>query len=55
MRDDGTYKTRITHTNGADILPVFSPDGRYLMWTTTRGPEKASQIWVARFHLPKGS
>jgi Tol biopolymer transport system component len=55
MRDDGTYKTRITHTNGADILPVFSPDGRYLMWTTTRGPEKASQIWIARFRLPKGS
>jgi Tol biopolymer transport system component len=55
MRDDGTYKTRITHTAGADILPVFSPDGRYLMWTTPRGPEKASQIWVARFHFPKKS
>ncbi|HEY7115032.1 MAG TPA: hypothetical protein VH475_00510 [Tepidisphaeraceae bacterium] len=55
MRDDGTYKTRVTFTNGFDGLPVFSPDGRWLMWTTTRGPEKTSQIWVARFRLPKGS
>jgi len=55
MRDDGTYKTRITHSDLADVLPVFSPDGKWLMWTTRRGPEKTSQVWVARFRFPKGS
>jgi Tol biopolymer transport system component len=55
MRDDGTYKTRLTHTEGADVLPVFSPDGKWMMWTSKRGPEKTSQVWVARFWLPKGS
>lgn len=55
MRDDGTYKTRITHTMGADVLPVISPDGRWMMWAAKRGPERTSQVWVARFRLPKGS
>jgi Tol biopolymer transport system component len=55
MRDDGSHKTRVTFTNGPDLLPAFSPDGKWLMWTTRRGPEKTSQIWVARFTLPKGS
>src|SRR5262249_54313670 len=32
-----TGKTaRLTHAPGADVLPVFSPDGRKLMWTSTR-------------------
>jgi TolB protein len=55
MRDDGSRKTRITFTPDADLLPAFSPDGRYLMWTSRRGAEKTSQIWVARFAMPKGS
>lgn len=55
MRDDGSHKTRITFTNGFDGLPVFSPDGKWLMWTSNRGPEKTSQIWIARFKLPEGS
>jgi Tol biopolymer transport system component len=61
MRDDGSHKTRITFTDeakehgGTDILPAFSPDGKYLMWTSTRGPEKTSQIWLAHFTMPKGS
>ncbi len=55
MRDDGTYKTRITHTMGADVLPVLSPDGKWLLWSCKRGAEKTSHVWVARFRLPKGS
>ena len=55
MRDDGSHKTRVTFTNGPDLLPAFSPDGKWLMWTTRRGPEGTSQIWVGQFRLPKGS
>lgn len=55
MRDDGSHKTRITFDPATDILPAFSPDGKYLMWTSTRGPEKTSQIWIAKFAIPKGS
>ena len=41
--------------SGADILPVFSPDGTYMMWTGQRGPlgegdeKPTSQLWIARF------
>ncbi len=55
MRDDGSHKTRITFWNGFDGLPVFSPDGNWMMWTSKRGQEKTSQIWVARFRMPEGS
>ena len=55
MRDDGSRKTRITFTNGFDALPVISPDGKWMMWTSARGAEKTTQIWVARFKMPKGS
>lgn len=55
MRDDGTRKTRITFKPGFDGLPAFSPDGKWMMWTSARGEDKTSQIWVARFAMPKGS
>jgi len=53
MRDDGSHNVRITYTDGADILPVFSNDGKYLMWTSKRAADKTSQIFVARFREPK--
>jgi Tol biopolymer transport system component len=52
MRDDGSHQTRITHSPGADVLPVFSPDGKYLMWTSKRSPDHTSQVFVARFTMP---
>lgn len=55
MRDDGTRKTRVTFSPGFDGLPSFSHDGNWMMWTSSRGPEKTSQIWVARFRLPEGN
>lgn len=55
MRDDGTHQTRVTYTEGADVLPVFSPDGKYLMWTSKRGKDKTTQIFMARFAMPEGS
>lgn len=43
----GGETTRITFDESADVLPVFSPDGQKLMWTSNRGPEKTSQLWIA--------
>lgn len=49
-------RIRITDAPGADVLPVFSNDGHYLIWTAQRGPlapgdqRPTSQIWVAKFN-----
>ena len=40
---------RITDHAGADVLPVFSPDGGKLMWTATRGDDGSSQLWIGDF------
>lgn len=52
MRDDGSHNIRITYTDGADILPVFSNDGKYLMWTSKRAPDHTTQIFIAKFTPP---
>lgn len=43
---------RITDHGGADVLPAFSPDGAWLMWTASRGGGDdrpvASQLWASR-------
>ena len=46
MIDPGGVRPRIrvTNTAGTDILPVFSPDGSKLAWSTTRTPDGTSQI-----------
>ena len=38
---------RVTFTDGFDGLPVFSPDGQKLCWTSNRGSEKQSQLYLA--------
>ena len=38
---------RVTNTEGTDILPVFSPDGNSLAWSSTRTPDGSSQIYMA--------
>ena len=38
---------QVTSNDAADILPVFSPDGRKLMWTSARSKDKSSQLWIA--------
>ena len=43
----GGKPTRITFDKKADVLPVFSPDGRKLMWTSTRTADGSSQLWIA--------
>ncbi|WP_428939701.1 hypothetical protein [Fontivita pretiosa] len=56
MRADGSRKTRITHTPPGvpDVLPVISPDGRYLVWSSRRDG-RTTQVYLARFRLPRGS
>ena len=39
--------TQITHEPSQDVLPVFSPDGTKLMWTSTRSEDETSQLWIA--------
>jgi Tol biopolymer transport system component len=45
--------TRVTDYAGADVLPVFSPDGQRLMWTSTRTDDQSSQLFIAEFRLPE--
>ncbi len=40
---------RVTYTDGFDGLPVPTPDGRSLAWTSTRGSEKG-QIYMATWN-----
>jgi Tol biopolymer transport system component len=48
---DSSFKggaiTQITYSTAQDVLPVFSPDGKKLMWTSTRTPDGTSQLWIA--------
>lgn len=38
---------RVTNTEGTDILPVFSPDGNKLVWSSTRSADGSSQVFMA--------
>ncbi len=53
IRDDGSHATRITYTDGFDGLPAFSPDGKYLMWSSKRAPDNSVQLFLAKFNAPK--
>jgi Tol biopolymer transport system component len=53
MNVDTGEKTRITFAPGQDVLPVFSPDGKKLMWTSTRdGRMPGAQLFIADFEMP---
>ncbi|HVZ93579.1 MAG TPA: hypothetical protein VG797_03625 [Phycisphaerales bacterium] len=47
-------KKRVTHAPGFDGLPVFSTDGRWMAWSSQRGPKvegeerPSTQVWAAR-------
>ena len=47
--DSAGLKTpvRVTYTDGFDGLPVPSPDGRSLAWTSSRGGGDGAQIYMA--------
>ncbi len=52
MNIDTGKKVRLTYAPGADVLPVFSPDGKKLMWTSTRDGHQPSQLYIADFTPP---
>ena len=44
---------RVTYADGFDGLPVPSPDGRQLAWTSTRGGGSDGQIFLAQWNHEK--
>ena len=40
---------RVTEADGFDGLPVFSPDGKQLTWTSNRTSTKKSQLFVGKW------
>jgi len=49
----GHAPVRVTYTEGFDGLPVFSPDGKRLSWTSKRSADKKSQIFLADWNDAK--
>lgn len=45
--------TRVTHAPGQDVLPVFSPDYKKVMWTSSRDGRSPTQLYIADFAVPK--
>ena len=43
----GTRKRRITVASRFDGLPVFDSKGNVMLWTSQRGEDGRSQLWVA--------
>ena len=41
---------RVTSTDGFDGLPVFSPDGNQLCWTSNRNSQGVSQLYIAEWN-----
>ncbi|MBK8913676.1 MAG: PD40 domain-containing protein [Phycisphaerales bacterium] len=49
VSDDGRESHRVTSDAAFDGLPVFSADGKQLMWTSRRGGLSSPQVFVADF------
>ena len=42
-------RRRVTESEGADVLPVFSPDGKWMLWTGQCNDTRSSQLFVGRY------
>jgi Tol biopolymer transport system component len=51
--DGAKEPVRVTYTGGFDGLPVPSPDGTQLAWTSTRGGGSGGQIFLAQWNHQK--
>jgi len=47
----GTAKRRLTQFDRADVLPAFSHDGKWMIWTSRRGSDGEVHLWTAKFKL----
>lgn len=54
MKAVGGEPVRVTFDPAFDGLPVFSPDGRKMMWTSKRGGLAEAQVFIADFNAPEG-
>lgn len=50
---EGGEAVRVTYAAGADVLPVVSPDGRYMLWSAKRSADNTTQLYLARLKLGK--
>ncbi len=53
MNVDTGRTTRLTYSPGQDVLPVFSPDGKKVLWTSSRDGNAQPQLYIADFTPPK--
>ena len=54
VKDLSTGRTvAVVQEKGYDGGPFFSPDGKKLMWTTTRATPHLGQLFIADFKLPE--
>ncbi len=47
---EGGDPVRVTYAAGFDSLPVFTPDGDQMYWTSTRSGDKGGQIYGAKWN-----
>jgi len=53
MNVDTGKTVRLTYAPGADVLPVFNPEGTKLMWTSTRDGATPAQLYIADLSVPR--
>jgi Tol biopolymer transport system component len=51
--EGGKEPVRVTYSDGFDGLPVPSPDGRLLAWTSGRSNAAPGQIFIAEWNHAK--
>jgi Tol biopolymer transport system component len=52
MNLESRKPVRLTYAPGADVLPVFSPDYKKVLWTSSRDGRQPPQLWIADFTPP---
>ncbi len=50
VNTEGTCLKRLTYSHAQDVLPVFSPDGKHIAFTSRKG--RYSQLYIMPFVMP---
>jgi len=53
MNIETKKSTRLTFAPGQDVLPVFSPDYKKVLWTSSRDGRSPTQLYIADFAPPR--